>query len=358
MPDIPRYVNMNHDNFEEPIRYLEDQVGDFDVMQQMDGTVHINLRYVLPNGTGRRVSQTVQGGPHVTPALIEVTKQAMERMAEREIDTYVRQNAQAQQGEVGNMPFAYGHSPLWTNEVGWGVNAGWGCDTGIATTATMNPVEGGTNLAGNYYVRYAQTPTNCWHNDVPDLPVAGTADYLNGYAAGQQIGDLANRARKSVLVRFKLGRHTLLINKTIGDDECLEITQEDIDRAKGEHFQRRRVEIIAHKADGKAEDLLRMFISEVDFRDYKDKGFFTIKSGDKAFRIYKDSHKHIDMYEKDKDRGIFVPKNRLCVHTERRVLPQADEALAKLMLVRSGQIIESANLHPIDSSMEKELVLV
>ena len=165
--------------------------------------------------------------------------------------------------------------------------------------------------------------------------------------------------KRTINVRLKLGKRTFVINKEIGEDDAIDITEEDIAKARGEYINSRRIQIITKKAENRSEDLLRMFVSEVDFRNYKEKGFFIVKSGDRVFKIYKDGHKHIDMWEKDKDRGLFVPKNRLCVHTEKRTLPSADEALAKLLLIRSGKVLESANAHGFDGvPVEENLIMV
>lgn len=225
---------------------------------------------------------------------------------------------------------------------------GWQVTTN-ASTNTNNSYMGGTNCTPDGYINFGagattnpyvvyQTPTQNWD----PMPVSWTEKH-------EQI--------KRVNVRFKLGKHTLCMYKDLDENGSIEITDEDITRAKDTYFKEKRVQIITRKAEGKAEDLLKMFISEVDFRSYKANGFFTVKQGNQVFRIWKDSHKHIDSFEKDADRGIFVPKNRLCVHTERRVCPPADEALTKLLLIRSGKVEESANIHSADG-LEKELVLV
>ena len=85
-----------------------------------------------------------------------------------------------------------------------------------------------------------------------------------------------------------------------------------------------------------------------------------MKSGNRIFRIHKDTHKFIDMYEREG--GVFVPRNRLCVHTPTRELPKADEALAKLLLIRNNSVVEHSNLHGIENlrpvKKEEELLLV
>jgi len=310
----------------------QERIGTF---QAVEGGIGIPATYrysfTLPNGQQKYGQQKyiIQQVPYnETPAAIQIIENTLENMARQEIQNYVQIQTQ--------------YAPIPTN---------W-----INNTTTANQ----TANPQNYVWQTAWD--NAWDNENPPYPGSVPQSFIDGYIAGQKLSGIAQDAFRSVLVKFKLGKHTLIISKKISEvDECLEITDEDIARAKKEYFDRARVNIITRKAENKAEDLLRMFISEVDFRSYKQNGFFTIKSSDKIFRIYKDSHRHIDMYEHDKERGLFVPKNRLCVHTEKRSLPAADEALSKLLLIRSGKIIEEANLHSITNEMkemnEKELVL-
>jgi hypothetical protein len=152
-------------------------------------------------------------------------------------------------------------------------------------------------------------------------------------------------SRKKII--FMDGKRRLEIWKDDNGGELV-ITPEDMQQARVDYFKGLRLQIITKRAEHKAEDLLKMFISEVDFRHYKERGFFLVKSGNKVYRIHKDSHKWIDMYEQQ-DSGLIVPKNRLCVHTATRDLPLADEALSKLMLIKSNKVIEHSNLHAIDS---------
>ncbi len=318
-----------------------ESVGRKTVTREPNGNVMVRFDYRLPNGEHRVLTQTVQQyDPTVsTGRLLEVVADVLEQRANQEVHQFVRQNAQAQRG--GQMAQYY--RPYWDEIDDIGTADGmYRMNVSVTTTATGCPNCGASGTAG-------------------DFGTGTQMPYLDGFVAGQNLAHLAQDAMHNIRlipVNLKLGKHTLTIMKKLEDGGAIDITQEDIDRAKQEYLGQARIHIITRKAERRAEDLLRTFISEVDFRDYKEKGYFTVKSGDKVFRIHKDSHKHIDMWEKDKDRGIFVPKNRLCVHTERRVCPPADEALTKLLLIRSGQVIDSANLHPIDASMEKELVLV
>ena len=170
-------------------------------------------------------------------------------------------------------------------------------------------------------------------------------------------------SKKFVLnVRIKWGRHTLTVCKSVelGAADNVDITQEDIDAARVNYIKNLNTIILVKKAERKAEDLLKMFISEVDFRNYKEKGYFNVRSGDRLFKIYKDHHKWVDTWERKED-GLFVPKNRLCTHTATRELPLADEAIQKLMLIRSNRIEEFSNAHSIENDMkeihESDLVL-
>ena len=166
-------------------------------------------------------------------------------------------------------------------------------------------------------------------------------------------------SKRSIKIKFKSGKRTLIIEKDLGSDD-VEVTPEDIEKAKVDYIRDARINIITRKADRKAEDLLKMFVSEIDFRSYKENGYFTVKNGNRLFRIWKDNHKFVDVWEKDK--GVFKPKNRLCTHTKDRSLPLADEVVQKLMLIKTNRIVEFANSHPIDNSMselkEDSLILV
>lgn len=149
-------------------------------------------------------------------------------------------------------------------------------------------------------------------------------------------------------INVPLGKRSVTIKKKHKVGEKIVITEQDIVKAMQEKIEECKFQIITKRAERRAEDLLRSFISEVDFRNYKEKGYFLVKSGNRLFKIYKDKNKWCDMWEEDSE-GIFVPRNRLCTHTQTKDLPEADEAIAKLMLVRSNRIIDHANLHPIDN---------
>jgi len=310
---------------------VQNRFGQFDHVEGSKfGDTVVQLRYMMPNGENRVIRTSVAYQAQVqSTTIFEVVREGMENKARREVQDYIQQNAETGRGAVMtfNNPFYY----------------------------DVNGTNAGLTIANPYYDQgTACTNVNC----VP-TQAYNPGDFMQGYVAGNNVANVwkTSLTELSMVVKLKFGNKTLCLTKKMVDD-CIEITEEDIARAKNEYLDKARITIIARKADRKAEDLLKMFISEVDFRDFTEKGYFTVKSGDKAFRIYRDGHKWVDMYEKAKDRAIFVPKNRLCVHTERRVLPPADEALAKLMLIRSGQIIESANVHDIDANMEKELVLI
>jgi len=226
---------------------------------------------------------------------------------------------------------------------------------------------GGAGVTGPGYIDYG----TCVDYSSTAVEYAGATGACGGAGTGWgeyvslspiTIGSLS---RKFVLnVKIKWGRHTLTVCKQVelGAADNVEITQEDIDQARVNYIKNLNITILTKKAERKAEDLLKTFISDMDFRDFKEKGYFTVKSGNRLFKIYRDSHKWVDTWEKRKD-GIFIPKNRLCTHTATRDLPLADEALQKLMLVRSNRIEQYANVHSIDANMmgeihERDLALV
>jgi len=256
----------------------------------------------------------IDAGIDGSQRILELAKERLRRAAERDIQESLRR--------VENMSTYYSsyYEPMYGG-------SDWGATTSAAvtSTATITPQQ---MYGGSVSWDYAQS-------------------------------GMVNAVSK-VKIKLKLGRHILEIQKDYNGGE-IEINQEDIDKAKIEYIKNLNVNIIVKKAESKAENLLKMFISEVDFRNYKEKGYFTVKSGNRLFRIHKDSHKWVDMWERRRD-GVFVPKNRLCTHTERRELPIADETLQKLMLVKSNRILEYANPYAVDNSMseihEKELVLV
>ena len=170
-------------------------------------------------------------------------------------------------------------------------------------------------------------------------------------------------------VEVPVGKRSITVKTTIKNGK-IQITEHDIVKATQALIEQKRFTIITNRAERRAEDLLRSMISDIDFRSYKEKGFFIVKSGNRVFRIYKDKSKWIDMWEQDHIRRDFAPKNRLCTHTQTRDLPDADEALSKLLLIRSGSVIQHSNLHsakdgyghyigePMNRLKEKELILV
>lgn len=329
----------NADTCNLPVQ-IEEQFGEFEEVQGGLGqpTV-VQLRYAMPNGERRVLTQSIAYEAQMqTRAIFGVVRDSLEKRARHEVQEYVRQNAQR-----GNEIITYGAGALYS---GWNIASQW------TTTAT------------NYWQDTGSAGTlacpNC-EPSFPATPATGGGDtYLDGYAMGQQMNELADKVFNNprlIFVNLKFGNKTLTITKKLVDGMNVDITQDDIDRAKGEYFKGKKIQIITRKADRKAEDLLKMFISEVDFRGFKEKGYFIVKRGNHAYKVWRDGHKQIETYEKTEG-GLYVPKNRLCVHTERRVCPAADEALTKLLLIRSGKVEESANAHPIDSSMEKELVLI
>lgn len=153
-----------------------------------------------------------------------------------------------------------------------------------------------------------------------------------------------------VHVRLKIGRHTLIIEKDYSGSD-IDVTQEDIDKAKVDFIKSLNVSFIVKKSERKAENLLRSFVSEIDFRNYKEKGYFEVRNGNHLFRINKESSSMIDTWEKSNN-CVFIPKNRLCVQPNKSGLPASDIALQRLMLIRSGKIFDIANKH---NSTQKEI---
>lgn len=277
----------------------------------------VTVRYSMPNGDRKYIKHVVSSmhsftatGQNAYADLIGLVQNSLQKMAEEDIREYVRQNSQG-----GSMAMLYNNYP--------------NCGTALVEAATerlfnepifdedddLDGTAACTNTLRHYHTWAYNQYINANRNDIPDgIP-------------------------KSIKISFKDGKRTLSIEKDYASEVI--ITPEDIEKAKIVYWKDARIHILERKAEAKAEDLLKMFISEVDFRNYKEKGFFTVKSGNRIFRIHRDTHKFIDMFEKEGE--VFVPRNRLCVHTPTRELPKADEALAKLMLIRNNSIIESSN---------------
>lgn len=163
---------------------------------------------------------------------------------------------------------------------------------------------------------------------------------------------------RTIKLKFKVGKRMLEVSKSL-DGDSMELSESDIEEAKVEYIRQAKVQIITRKSEERSETLLRSFVSELDFRSYKQNGFFTVRKGNQLFRIYKDRNAKIDCWERN-DRGLFMPKSRLCVGTSRKELPSGDEALARLLLVRSGGVEKLANRWAADgleAIEEKELVI-
>jgi hypothetical protein len=274
----------------------------------------VALRYVLPNGEHKIVCQRVtadlltQRDVNAQSNLIAYVKDALKDKAEKDVKDYVRQHAQEGRGL---MPTLYDDNGTAGAMTGW---------YDVATNA-------GTSTVPYATYRYA---------------------YEYGYRGSTVISPTPTQGENydtSRVTRTKIvyndGKRKLIIEKDVNFE--IEITPEDIQQARINYWKGARINIISKRAETKAEELLKMFISDIDFRNYQEKGFFTVKSGNRIFKIHKDTHKHIDMYEKEGE--LFVPRNRLCTHTENRELPRADEAFQKLMLIRSNKVIEHSNLH-------------
>lgn len=157
-------------------------------------------------------------------------------------------------------------------------------------------------------------------------------------------------------IEFPLGKRILTMKKRTENGK-IKVTMEDIGNAISGAKDQFKFNIITNRAERRAEDLLQSMISEIDFRNYKEKGFFTCQDNGKMYRIYKDKNKWVDLWEAKEVEAeiIWQPKNRLCTHTEKRELPDADEALSKLMLIRSGKLLEHANAHSIQGTRGLEM---
>jgi len=180
--------------------------------------------------------------------------------------------------------------------------------------------------------------------------------------------DPCGPVESEIEIEFPLGKRMLTMRKKAENGKVV-VTMEDIGKAITDGKEQFMFSIHAKKAENRAENLLQTMISEIDFRNYKEKGYFTCQENGKLYRIYKDKSKWVDLWEAKEVKAelIWQPKNRLCTHTESRDLPDADEALSKLMLIRSGRIIEHANLHPVKGTRglemkqlkhENELILI
>lgn len=167
-----------------------------------------------------------------------------------------------------------------------------------------------------------------------------------------------NAWQSEVTIKLRVGNRVLEIKKSVDGGEA-EVTDEDIEKAKIDFLRKAKITILTKRAERKSEELLRGFISDIDFRNYKQRGYFTVKQGDKLYRIYRNKSEKVDHWERN-ERGVFVPKSRLCVHTQQLDLPAGDEALARLLLIRSGGIDRLANKWKADGLeeiKESELVL-
>ena len=227
---------------------------------------------------------------------------------------------------------------------------------------------------------YATTYMNYWEpgtgstvgigNQIAGGNYQATAQYaqiINTQNWPGVVGGMASNELE-VEIDFPLGKRTLTMKKK-ADGNRIKVSLEDIDAAIDGARDQFKFQIVTNRAERRAESLLQSMISEIDFRNYKQQGYFVCREGNKLFRIYKDKNKWVDMWEAKEVEAelIWQPKNRLCTHTATRELPDADEALSKLLLARSGRLIEHANLHAYDGTRglampvlkhENELILV
>jgi len=311
---------------------------EFEIRQLPDYSRSIRLKYTMPNGERKYVEQMISAQSYVgsnvmSPTLDEHVKNALQERANHDIQEYVRNNAQG-----GNMIL---HDTACYP------------DTVLATSTSTNTVAwyGQGTAADNFTMRYT------WE----DVATQGTNPYVNvvddtGIRSWTRIGGKQK-------IKLRMGRRFLLIEKEQDENGELVVDENDILAARERYYKDMQFNIISKRAERKAEDLLKMFVSEIDFRNYKKNGYFSVKQGNKIYRIWRDNHKWVDMWEKDEKTGLLVPKNRLCTHTEKRDIPLADEVVAKLMLIKSNRIHDHANFHAIDEDMkkvveERELVLV
>ena len=222
--------------------------------------------------------------------------------------------------------------------------------------ANMSPqVYRGTDIAYQSQVSY-------WYDVQSGTAVTNTAgDMYNMGRSGDLPQQIISPSPRLVTLKFKVGKRELVLHRELGTYQGeINIEEKDIEEAKVNYIREAKINIITRRAEVRAEDLLQSLIPEIDFRNYKEKGFFLVKQGNKVFRVWKDNHKYVDMFENES--GIFVPKNRLCLHTATRELPLADEVVTKLMLIKSNRIVDRANLHApvglVSAKTEKELLLV
>ena len=291
------------------------------------------LQYRMPNGEQRAQSMNIDN--HVaqcsSPAYFEIVEETMRRKAEHEIREFVQNNIRTCTMAPNEMSTA-AYNQYETN-VMYDVNSS-------STTADYRFY----NIYENNYVQPTMASGTAYWEAANSLPVSFST---------------FNRKQK---VKIKVGKRFLVVEKTPNDNGEVEITDDDLKIAREQYYKDTQFTIITNRAERKAEDLLKMFVSEVDFRSYKKNGYFTVKQGNRVFRIWRDNHKWVDMWEKDEKSGLLTPKNRLCTHTATREIPLADEVVSKLMLIKSNRIQEHANFHSIDADMkeckESELVLV
>ena len=310
------------------------------------GALSVRLKYRLPNGQQKYremfVSADCARGECSSGAYLEAIKTQLQRQAEHEVREYVSNNSQA-----GNMaPSLLYNTDVWE-------------EAATSTNVITNPMTTAT-LMNNYIA------TEDWGTGAGNAYVRYTWEAAGG-ATGQTLVDghgvnSWTAIGSKTKVKLKVGRRFLTIEKETNDQGEVVIEEADLVKAREQYYKDTQFQIITNRAERKAEDLLKMFVSEIDFRNYKKNGFFTVKQGNKIYRIWRDNHKWVDMWERDEKSGLMMPKNRLCTHTQTREIPLADEVVSKLMLIKSNRIHEHANFHGIDADMkpaeERELILV
>lgn len=315
----------------------------------------IGLEYRLANGAQKYVEAAISRLAIVeNPEMVLHAREQLKRKAERDI----RDSMEVRQMPLG-IPMvggALGAAELVGQQLQAGILGlahGQLANNVMANQAALQATQWYTATASTATTAYGevdwgQLQTNCTPGDWNQVQ-ANPAWYYQTSAA--------TYSPPRIKIKFRDGKRELEIEKEYGVE--IVITPEDIEQAKINYWKGCRVRVITRRAENKAEELLKMLVSEVDFRNYKEKGYFTVKNGNKIYRIWKDSHKYIDCFEKS-DGGVLVPRNRLCTHTLTRELPAADEAIQKLMLIRSNKVLEHSNAHGvygIEPLEERELVL-
>ena len=128
----------------------------------------------------------------------------------------------------------------------------------------------------------------------------------------------------------------------------------------------KRLRGIKIKAERRAENFLKELVHEIDFRNYKEKGFIQVvgESGN-IYRLYRDNkteilkHKRFENMEEGElikrvdseeligravnnriispGEEVLASVKRLCIHSRRRAIPETDEVIARLLMIRHDE---------------------